>query len=474
MLPEQKMESGLLKKIEGMEDVLAGAGVGHTDYIDQLTYLLFLKMDSEGKEYETDSLIPEDCKWESLMGLSGDDLVEAYEDILKKLSERPGLVGTIFAGATNKIKQPVYLQKLLNMVNEDNWFMMNSDIKGDIYEKVLEKNGQDIKGGAGQYFTPRSLIGAIVDVINPRIGETVGDPCCGTGGFLISAYDHMFNQSRDPEKVNFLKSNALFGADIVPNVVTLASMNLYLRDIGRDKSPIVYQDSLVQDSDRVFDVVMTNPPFGKRSQGSVDVSASRPEFIPTTDNQVNFLQHIMSIVKTGGRAAVVIPDSVLNATDNATRKVREKLLGEYNLHTILRLPTGIFYSQGVHTSVLFFDKGEATKDIWVYDYRTGIKHTLQDHPLTRADLQDFVDCYCSGHMEDRKETYDANLNPNGRWRKFTEGEIKKQENIDFTWIDLEEKDKRSVSELMSEVQKDAKGINDAVMKLRELLEGIEF
>lgn len=457
-----------------MENVLAGAGVGHTDYIDQLTYLLFLKMDSEREEYGIDSLIPEDCKWESLMGLSGDDLVEAYEDILKKLSERPGLVGTIFAGAANKIKQPVYLQKLLGMVNEDNWFMMNSDIKGDIYEKVLEKNGQDIKGGAGQYFTPRSLIGAIVDVINPRIDETVGDPCCGTGGFLISAYDHMFNQSRDPEKVNFLKSNALFGADIVPNVVTLASMNLYLRDIGRDKSPIVYQDSLISNSDRMFDVVMTNPPFGTRSQGSVDVSASRPEFIPTTDNQVNFLQHIMSIVKTGGRAAVIIPDSVLNTSDNATEKVREKLLKEYNLHTILRLPTGIFYSQDVRTSVLFFDKGEATKDIWVYDYRTGIKHTLQAHPLTRADLQDFVDCYCSGHMEDRKETYDANLNPNGRWRKFTEGEIKKQENIDFTWIDLEEKDKRSVSELMSEVQKDAKDINDAVMKLRELLEDIEF
>ncbi|WP_405356991.1 N-6 DNA methylase [Ruminococcus sp.] len=457
MATTQKTESALLSKVWNIANVLSAAGVGFTDYITQLTYILFLKMDDEKESMGLKSYLPEGCKWKDLSSLSGDDLVEKYEEILKELSKCDGLIGTIFTKATNKLYRPVMLKKVIDMVDEDNWYMMEGDLKGAIYEKILEKNGQDKKSGAGQYFTPRALISAIVDVVDPKITETVADPCCGTAGFLLAAYEHMKPQSKDVEKQKFLKNNALYGADNTDLVVTLASMNLYLHDIGVKKSPIVYQDSLIDTSDKMYQVVLTNPPFGTRPQGSVDVSSNRPEFIKTSDNQVNFLQHIMSIVKTGGRVGVVMPDSVL--TDGgSTAKVREKLLKDYNLHTILRLPTGIFYANGVKTNVLFFEKGEPTKDIWVYDYRTGVKHTLATKPMTREHLQDFVDCYCVGHMDGRKETYDAETDPNGRWRRFTAEEVSKREDLNFKWIDFTEEDDRTVAEILDEMQEEAKNI----------------
>ncbi len=470
----QKSEATLVKKVWDIANVLAAAGVGFTDYITQLTYILFLKMDAEKEELGLGSSLPEGCKWNDIVELSGDDLIDKYEEALKDLSKDYGLIGTIFTKASNKINSPVHLAKVLQMVGNENWYMMEGDFKGAIYEAILEKNGQDKKSGAGQYFTPRALIKAMVEVTDPKITETVADPACGTGGFLLAAFEHMKPQSREISKQNFLKNNALFGADNTALVVTLASMNLYLHDIGTDKSPIICQDSLLDTSDRMFDVILANPPFGTRPQGSVAVDSARPEFIKTSDNQVNFLQHIMSIVKTGGRVAVVLPDNVL--TDgNATAKVREKLLEDFNLHTILRLPTGIFYANGVKTNVLFFEKGEKTKDIWVYDYRTGIKHTMATKPMTRADLDDFVNCYCSGHMDDRKATY-SEENPNGRWRKFTEEEVysRDQLKLDFKWLDLTEKDDRTVTELLSEMQDKATAISDALSKLQEILGGIDL
>ena len=467
MATTQKTESALLSKVWNIANVLSAAGVGFTDYITQLTYILFLKMDDEKESMGLKSYLPEGCKW---------------KDLSSELSKCDGLIGTIFTKATNKLYRPVMLKKVIDMVDEDNWYMMEGDLKGAIYEKILEKNGQDKKSGAGQYFTPRALISAIVDVVDPKITETVADPCCGTAGFLLAAYEHMKPQSKDVEKQKFLKNNALYGADNTDLVVTLASMNLYLHDIGVKKSPIVYQDSLIDTSDKMYQVVLTNPPFGTRPQGSVDVSSNRPEFIKTSDNQVNFLtsdnqvnflQHIMSIVKTGGRVGVVMPDSVL--TDGgSTAKVREKLLKDYNLHTILRLPTGIFYANGVKTNVLFFDKGEPTKDIWVYDYRTGVKHTLATKPMTREHLQDFVDCYCVGHMDDRKETYDAETNPNGRWHRFKAEEVSKREDLNFKWIDFTEDDDRTVAEILDEMQEESDGIAAAVAQLKELLGGIEL
>ena len=473
MATTQKTESALLKKVWDIANVLSAAGVGFTDYITQLTYILFLKMDDEKESMGLPSYLPEGYKWKDLCSLSGTDLVDKYEEILKELSQCDGLIGTIFTKATNKIYRPVMLKKVIDMVSEDNWYMMEGDLKGAIYEKILEKNGQDKKSGAGQYFTPRALISAIVDVVDPKITETVADPCCGTAGFLLAAYEHMRTQSRDVEKQRFLKNNALFGADNTDLVVTLASMNLYLHDIGVNKSPIVYQDSLIDTSDHLYQVVMTNPPFGTRPQGSVDVSANRPEFIKTSDNQVNFLQHIMSIVKTGGRVGVVLPDSVLTDGDS-TKKVRDKLLKDFNLHTILRLPTGIFYANSVKTNVLFFEKGEPTGDIWVYDYRTGVKHTMSTKPMTREHLQEFVDCYCSGHTEDRRETYDVEKNPNGRWRRFSAAEVATRENLNFKWLDFTEEDDRTISDILDEMQDQAEGIAASVSCLRDLLGGIEL
>lgn len=472
-IKQTKSEATLVKKIQDIANVLAAAGVSFTDYLTQLTYILFLKMDDEKEALGLGSAIPEGCKWKDLIELSGSDLIEKYEEILKDLAKEEGLIGTIFTKASNKIDRPVLLKKVIDMLNEENWYMMEGDLKGAIYESVLEKNGQDKKSGAGQYFTPRALIKAMVEVTDPKITETVADPACGTGGFLLAAFDHMKPQSKEISKQKFLKNNALFGADNTSLVVTLASMNLYLHDIGTTTSPIVCQDSLIDTSDRMFDVVLANPPFGTRPQGSVEVYANRPEFVKTSDNQVNFLQHIMSIVKTDGRVAVVLPDNVL--TDgNSTAKVREKLLKEFNLHTILRLPTGIFYAGGVKTNVLFFEKGKETKDIWVYDYRTGIKHTMATKPMTREHLDDFVNCYCSGHMEDRKETY-SKENPNGRWKKFTQEEVysRDQLKLDFKWIDLTEKDDRTITELLADMQTKATAIQDAVSKLQELLGGIE-
>ena len=471
-MADKKSESALINKVNNIANVMASAGVGYTDYLTQLTYILFLKMDAEKENYGLSSTIPKGYKWEDLCELSGQDLVDKYEEILSELSKAGGLIGTIFTRATNKIDRPVMLAKVIEMVAEEDWYMMDGDIKGALYESILEKNGQDRKSGAGQYFTPRALIQAIVEVIDPKIEETVADPCCGTGGFLLSAYEHMRVQSRDIEKQKFLKEDALFGADNTALVVTLASMNLYLHDIGVNRSPIAYQDSLLDTSEKVYQVVITNPPFGTRPQGAVEVYANRQEFVKTSDNQVNFLQHIMSIVKTGGRVGVVLPDSVL--TDGAaTEKVRKKLLKDFNLHTILRLPTGIFYANGVKTNVLFFDKGEPTKDIWVYDYRTGIKHTLATKPMTREDLDEFVECYCSGHIADRKQTYSPE-NPNGRWRCFTAEEVAKADNLDFKWLDLREKDERSIAEVLDNMQAESDGIAEAIATLKELLGGIEL
>ena len=469
-----KSESTLIKKVGDIANVLAAAGVGFTDYLTQLTYILFLKMDDEREAYGFESSIPEGYKWQDLLELSGEDLVDKYEEILNELAEKDGLIGTIFTKATNKIDRPVLLAKVIEMVASENWYMMEGDLKGAIYESILEKNGQDRKSGAGQYFTPRALIKAMVDVTDPKITETVADPACGTGGFLLAAYEHMKPQSKEIAKQKFLKEHAFFGADNTPLVVTLASMNLYLHDIGTESSPIVCQDSLIDKSDKMFDVILANPPFGTRPQGSVEVYANRPEFVKTSDNQVNFLQHIMSIVRTNGRVAVVLPDNVL--TDGgATAKVRENLLKDFNLHTILRLPTGIFYANGVKTNVLFFEKGKPTEDIWVYDYRTGIKHTMATKPMTRANLDDFVACYCSGHMQDRTPTYSTD-EPNGRWRKFTKEEVYSRDllKLDFKWMDLGEKDDRTIGELLGDMQTKASAITEAVAKLQDLLGGIEL
>ena len=465
----------LTKKVWNLATTLAGQGIGFTDYITQLTYLLFLKMDDENVQtFGEESAIPEGYRWADLIDLDGLDLVKQYEATLEELSGQDNLIGTIYTKAQNKIDKPVYLKKVITLINEESWLVMDGDVKGAIYESILEKNGQDKKSGAGQYFTPRSLIQAMVDVACPQIGETVCDPACGTGGFLLAAYDYMKPQSSDKAKQDFLRNNALHGYDNTALVVTLASMNLYLHGIGTDRSPIICQDSLEKAPSTLVDVILANPPFGTRPAGSVEID--RQDFyVETKNNQLNFLQHMMVMLKNGGRAAVVLPDNVL-FEGGAGETIRKELLKNFNLHTILRLPTGIFYAQGVKANVLFFTKGTPTKDIWFFDYRTGIKHTLATNPMLRHHLDEFVECYKADNINARTETYNAETNPNGRWRKYDIGEVMKRDktSLDISWIKLNDDDNdMSLAELMSNIQEKSDNISKAVAELQKLLANIE-
>lgn len=446
----------LLNKVSQVANVLSGAGVGYTDYLTQFTYLLFLKMDYENTVlFGVKSDLPEGCRWTDIVDKTGMELLEDYEEILSTLSKKDGLIGTIFTRAQNKITKPVYLEKVVNLIEGEKWLTKDDDVKGAIYEEVLEKNGQDTKSGAGQYFTPRSLIKAMVKVTRPKITETVCDPACGTAGFLLHAYEYMKNQSQDAKLQEKLKTTALRGVDNTALVVTLASMNLYLHGLDSKTSPIKDGDSLEKepDDDEKVQVVLANPPFGKRAEGSVEIS--RSDFIAdTTNNQLNFLQHIMSLMVTGGRAAVVVPDNVLFER-TAGVKIRRSLLTNYNLHTILRLPKGIFYRQGVEANVLFFKKGEKTTDIWVYDYRTGVKHTLKQHPMKEKDLDEFVNCYNADDINARVQTYDPQNNPNGRWRKYSINDIDLNglASLEFRpWIKTTEEVNETLDEIIANIQ----------------------
>ena len=465
----------LTKKVWNLATTLAGQGIGFTDYITQLTYLLFLKMDDENVQtFGEESAIPEGYRWGDLIDLDGLDLVKQYEDTLEELSGQDNLIGTIYTKAQNKIDKPVYLKKVITLINEESWLVMDGDVKGAIYESILEKNGQDKKSGAGQYFTPRSLIQAMVDVASPQIGETVCDPACGTGGFLLAAYDYMKPQSSDKAKQDFLRNSALHGYDNTALVVTLASMNLYLHGIGTDRSPIICQDSLEKAPSTLVDVILANPPFGTRPAGSVEIS--RDDFyVDTKNNQLNFLQHIMVSLKQGGRAAVVLPDNVL-FEGNAGETIRQELLKNFNLHTILRLPTGIFYAQGVKANVLFFTKGTPTKEVWYFDYRTGIKHTLATNPLQRHHLDEFVACYNTDDITNRAETYNADTNPNGRWRRFDVEELLQRDktSLDISWIkENADNEDLTLAELLSNIQSKSDNIAAAVAQLQSLLANIE-
>ena len=314
----------------------------------------------------------------------------------------------------------------------------------------------------------------MVDVTRPQIGETVCDPACGTGGFLLAAYDYMKKQSQDKGKRDFLRNKALHGSDNTPLVVTLASMNLYLHGVGTDRSPIICQDSLEKEPNILVNVILANPPFGTRPSGSVDINRS-DFYVETKNNQLNFLQHIMLSLKTGGRAAVVLPDNVL-FEGGAGEVIRKKLLSEFNLHTILRLPTGIFYAQGVKANVLFFTKGSSTKDIWFYDYRTDVKHTLATNPMQRHHLDDFVSCYHAEDINARVETYNAETNLNGRWRKYTCDEVitRDKTSLDVSWIKQggDEVD-YSLSELIDILKEKSDNISKAVAELQKLMANIE-
>jgi type I restriction enzyme M protein len=403
------------------------------------------------------------------------------------------MLGTIFTKSQNKIQDPAKLSRLIELVNETKWVTMGADVKGDIYEGLLERNAEDTKSGAGQYFTPRALIKAMVECVRPEPSKTIADPAAGTGGFFLAAYDflvsaHQMNQAQKA----FLKRETFFGNEIVAGTRRLALMNMFLHNIGEidGESMISPNDALVADSGKRFDYVLANPPFGKKSSMSFtndegeqekdELTYNRQDFWATTSNkQLNFVQHIRTMLKTTGQAAIVVPDNVL-FEGGAGETVRKKLLENTDLHTILRLPTGIFYANGVKANVLFFDNHAASKDpwtkeVWFYDYRTNVHHTQKKKPLRYEDLKEFIDCYNPLDRHKRKELWNEQKNPEGRWRKFSYEQIvaRDKTSLDLFWLkdkNLADLDNLPEPEVLAE--EIVQNIEAALNSFREVASGL--
>lgn len=448
--------ASIISKVWSFCTTLRDDGVGYGDYLEQLTYLIFLKMADEYSRppYNRTVGIPAEYNWQSLKSKRGAELEVHYVTLMRELGSKKGMLGQIFTKAQNKIQDPAKLFRLIDMVDDTEWVTMEADVKGDIYEGLLEKNAEDTKSGAGQYFTPRALIKAMVECVSPEPGKMIADPACGTGGFFLAAYDFLVNHyPLDKRQKAYLKHDTFTGNEIVANTRRLCIMNMFLHNIGEidGDAPISPNDALVAPSSQTYDYVLANPPFGKKSsmsftneegeQETDDLTYNRQDFWATTSNkQLNFVQHIRTMLKTTGRAAVVVPDNVL-FEGGAGETIRRKLLANTDLHTILRLPTGIFYANGVKANVLFFDNREAspepwTKEVWYYDYRTNIHHTLKQKPMRFEDLRDFITCYHPENRYVRKETWNAATNPEGRWRKFTYDELiaRDKTSLDIFWL----------------------------------------
>ncbi len=440
--------SAVVSKLWNYCRVLRDDGVSYGDYVEQLTYLLFLKMADEHTKppFNKPSIIPEEFDWLSLTNKDGDALEVHYRHILESLGKGNGMLGTIFRKSQNKIQDPAKLRRLITYIDGETWVGMDIDVKGSIYEGLLQKNAEDVKSGAGQYFTPRPLIKSIVEVMMPKPLQTICDPACGTGGFFLAAHDYISNHyNLDKDEKKFLKYDTFKGWDIVDNTARLCVMNLYLHGIGSEEEvPIVVSDSLISLPKDRFDMVMTNPPFGKRSSYTVvngsghaskdSISYERDDFWATTSNkQLNFVQHIKSILKINGKAAVVVPDNVL-FEGGAGETIRRKLLSDYDVHTLLRLPTGVFYAQGVKANIIFFDRKPAreeawTRELWIYDLRTNMHFTLKKNPLNYDDLKDFINCFNSENRLQREESE--------RFKSFSYDELIKRDKDWFRYFLVE-------------------------------------
>jgi len=451
MSNEFRKSESLVQKLWNYCNILRDDGLSYGDYVEQLTFLLFLKMADEQSmpPFNKPSPIPKSFGWDVLLKKDGDELEIHYRHTLEELGKKSGMLGVIFRKAQNKIQDPAKLRRLIvDLIDKEEWSSLGADIKGDAYEGLLQKNAEDVKGGAGQYFTPRPLIAAIVDVIAPKPGETICDPACGTGGFLLAAYTYLSDQKRfqlDRSQKKKLKSGTFFGIELVDSVTRLCAMNMLLHGIGGESEedlPVVTKDALAGKHGE-YEIVLANPPFGKKSSVTIVNEAgesskesliiNRDDFWATTSNkQLNFLQHIFTILKIHGRAAVVLPDNVL-FEGGAGEKIRRDLLKGADVHTLLRLPTGIFYAKGVKANVLFFDRKPAqekpwTQKLWIYDLRTNLHFTLKENTLKCSDLDDFVTCYNSKNRLNRKESE--------RFKSFTYEELTKRDkvNLDIFWL----------------------------------------
>jgi len=463
--------SALIQKVWNYAHVLKDDGLAFMDYTEQITYLLFLKMVWEQRGAGA-SEIPSIYTWGALKKINDNKKrLDRYHRGLHNLSKRHGLIGLIFTKPQSKINDPAKLHLLIQMIDGEDWSKLDVDVKGAVYEGLLARNAEDVRGGAGQYFTPRPVIRAIVEVMRPEPLMRISDPACGTGGFLLAAFEYLKNRVSNFEELIHLRTRTLQGVDLVPNVARLCAMNLFLHGIGTDpEHPVIsIGDSLEPKAEPVepVDMVLTNPPFGKKSSFTIigeggktqtdKISYERQDFWTTTSNkQLNFVQHVYSMLKETGRAAVVVPDNVL-FEGGAGEKIRRTLLERCEVHTMLRLPTGIWYSPGVKANVLFFDKkpvvkAPATKEVWVYDLRSNRNFSLRQNPIRSDDLMDFIHCYCADDPTQREETE--------HFRRFKYSEIiaRDKANLDIQWRHetIDSTKDSSLQVLMKEILEDLK------------------
>jgi len=440
-----QLSSRIVQKVWNYAHVLKDDGLAFMDYTEQITYLLFLKMAWEQQQIGANK-IPPRYTWGALKNITDNaKLLTRYHQGLRKLSEQSGLIGLIYTKPQSKINDPAKLRLLIQMIDSEDWSKLDVDVKGEVYEGLLARNADDVRGGAGQYFTPRPVIRAIVEVMQPEPNMQISDPACGTGGFLLAAFEYLRDKTTNAEEVAYLQTRALYGVDLVSNVARLCAMNLFLHGIGTDPNhPVVSIGDSLKAKVEPVDMVLTNPPFGKKSSFTIvgddgksqtdKISYQRKDFWVTTSNkQLNFVQHVYSMLKKTGRAAVVVPDNVL-FEGGAGERIRRTLLQLCDVHTLLRLPTGIWYSPGVKANVLFFDKKPvtmtpATKEVWIYDLRSNRNFSLRQNPIGPQDLKDFVSCYCADDPTQRKETV--------HFRRFKYSEIMARDkaNLDIQWQD---------------------------------------
>jgi type I restriction enzyme M protein len=484
-------ENGLVQRLWNYCNVLRDDGLSYQDYLEQLTFLLFLKMADEQTQapFNRPPIVPDELNWQSLLARDGDDLEVHYRHVLEELGKRGGMIGVVFRKAQNRIQDPAKLRRLIvDLIDREGWMTLGVDVKGDAYEGLLQKNAEDVKSGAGQYFTPRPLIKAIVEVMRPEPAMRVCDPACGTGGFLLAAHDFVSSTYPylDPDEKKHLQFGALHGWEIVDATARLCVMNLLLHGIGAEDadSPIRVEDALKADPGDRFEMVLTNPPFGRKSsiayvneEGGAereDLVILRDDFWASTSNkQLNFLQHVKTLLKPGGRAAIVVPDNVL-FEGGAGETVRRKLLHECDAHTLLRLPTGIFYAQGVKANVLFFDRKPAaetpwTRELWVYDLRTNMHFTLKQNPLREEHLRDFVDAFSAADRSSRTESE--------RFHGFAYDELVQRDkaSLDITWLrdeSLEDMDNLPAPEVIA--QEIVEDLEAALAEFSAIVEGLSL
>ena len=470
----------IVSKLWNLCNVLRDDGITYHQYVTELTYILFLKM---AKETGAESQIPEIYRWDNLTSKSGIELKKFYKELLTHLGEEcTGRVREIYQGSSTNIDEPKNLEKIITTIDGLDWFSAREEGLGNLYEGLLEKNANEKKSGAGQYFTPRVLIDVMTKLVKPQPGERCNDPACGTFGFMISASQYVRSQTDDffdldADTAKFEREEAFTGCELVHDTHRLALMNAMLHDI---EGKITLGDTLSNAGMGMkdYDVVLTNPPFGTKKGGE---RATRDDFtFPTSNKQLNFLQHIYRSLKANGkaRAAVVLPDNVLFA-DGDGERIRRDLMDKCSLHTILRLPTGIFYAQGVKTNVLFFTRGKTdkhnTKEVWIYDLRNDMPSFGKTNPLKSEHFDDFVKCYADGDLSKRKETY-SEENPNGRWRKLTIEDIlaRDKTSLDITWMKADSgTEDYTLVELLDMIKEKSNNIAKAVAELEALIGEVE-